>query len=385
MCDTCRTIFGLGCFCVCHSGCSLSKTAATLAFVPPSPPTYKVKADAADSSRSRMSYNYKELEEDAQFAQAAMLSEVFWMNRGQDCQVPIVWLHATSDNVLEGGKPLVLLHCHANATDMGVMMGSYLELSRFLGMDVVAFEYSGYGASVGKLKTANIYGDALAAYDFVIQRGIDPSRIVVFGHCIGSAPAVNLASVRPVGGLVLHCPIATGLNTIDPNPGGCCSLARVLCCLDVFRNDWRIGRVTCPVLLMHGERDEVVPFHNAQILRKRCRKAAFCQTYFPVNAGHNTFVESNRQAYFKELATFFSAVRSRLTAGSGTVEKPLQVSMGGAAAEFEVPEAKTKFGPLIGPDDGRYKKLAQGQAGARDLQGNCGTGIVVIGNQDMKH
>jgi pimeloyl-ACP methyl ester carboxylesterase len=335
-----------------------------------------------------MSYTYRELEEDAHFSQAAQLSEVFWMKRGQNCQVPIVWLHASSDNLLSGAVPLVLLHCHANATDIGVMMGAYLELSRILGLDVVGFEYSGYGASIGKLRTTNIFEDVEAAYDFVVKRGIDSSRIVVYGQSIGSAPAVHLAAVRPVGGLILHSPIASGLQVIDPKPGGCCQPSCFLCCLDVFRNDWRIGRVKCPVLIMHGERDEVVPFRNAEKLRARCKKAAFCTAYFAPNAGHNNFVETNRNAYFKELATFLSSVRGRTPEAS---EKPVQVSMpqlasalpdSSSGAEFEAPPQKANYGPKIGPDDGRYRKLAQG---APVIDGGGQSGIVAIGRHEAQY
>jgi pimeloyl-ACP methyl ester carboxylesterase len=313
------------------------------------------------------------------------------MARGKDCKVPVVCLRGFSAGVDEGSSSMILLHCHANATDIGVMMGNYLDLSRFLGVDVVGFEYSGYGDSQGKLKAMNIFDDVVAAYEFVVSRGILPGRIIVYGQSIGSVPACYLASIKPVGGLILHSPLASGLQVIDPKPGGCCQPSCFLCCFDVFRNDWRIGRVRCPVLIMHGERDEVVPFCHATKLRDRCKKSEDCRTYFNPNAGHNNFVESNRQAYFREMLSFFSSVRARAAeGGSQNLEKPLQMSMPQLSSPMpdpslvdtiemrEVPEQKANYGPKIGPDDGRYRKLGQGGS----IEQGVGSGIVAIGKPD---
>jgi pimeloyl-ACP methyl ester carboxylesterase len=345
----------------------------------------------SNGTKNRLAYSYKELEEDEHFATAANSSEVFWMARGQNCQVPVVWLRGSRDAADGSSPPLILLHCHANATDIGVMMGNYLELSRFLGVDVVGFEYTGYGDSQGALRTLNIFDDVVAAYDFVVGRGVPPSRIVVYGQSIGSAPACYLASFKPVGGPVLHSPIASGLQVIDPKPGQCCQPSCFLCCFDVFRNDWRIGRVKCPVLIMHGERDEVVPFCNATKLRDRCKKSENCRTYWNPTAGHNNFVESNRQAYFREMQSFFSSVRQRASeVGAPNIERPLQVSMPQLSSPLpdpsvvemkqnqEVPTQKANYGPKIGPDDGRYRKLAQGGT----IEQGAGTGIVAIGKPE---
>lgn len=395
MCDSCRTVLGLGCLCCCKYKCSLSKTAAALAFIPPSPSTYTVKPNG---TKYKIAYSYQQLEEDEHFSQAANSSEVFWMARGRNCQVPVVWLRAGDggrNQVPSGGdggsSSLILLHCHANATDIGVMMGNYLDLSRFLGVDVVGFEYSGYGDSQGTLKAVNIFDDVVAAYEFVVNSGIPPGRIVVYGQSIGSVPACYLASIKPVGGLILHSPLASGLQVLDPKPGGCCQPSCFLCCFDVFRNDWRIRDVRCPVLIMHGERDEVVPFCHAVKLRDRCKKSEDCRTYFNPNAGHNNFVESNRQAYFHEMMSFFSSVRQRATEGGlELVEKPLQLSMPQLSSPMpdsslndaiemrEVPAQKANYGPKIGPDDGRYRKLGQGAK----IDQNSGTGIVAIGKHD---
>merc|ERR1719219_1379368 len=53
------------------------------------------------------------------------------------------------DAKTERPKPFVLIHCHGNATDVGLMMSAYWELSKQLGVDVVGVEYSGYGQASG--------------------------------------------------------------------------------------------------------------------------------------------------------------------------------------------------------------------------------------------
>jgi len=238
--------------------------------------------------------------------------------------------------------PTVLLHCHGNATDIGIMMGHYFEIANRLDVEVVGVEYTGYGAAGGALHTSNIAGDIEAAYDMVISRGVHPSRIVAYGQSIGSVAAVSLASRRQVGGVVLHAPLASGLRVVDPRPNSCCRPSCALCCFDNFRNDRRIPHVRCPVFIMHGRCDDVIAFPNAELLHRRCKGNAKWPPYYAASAGHHDLVEIDEEAYFEHLSGFLAAV-GRQGDLRGCVGRPCQVEMGAAtrsAAEGDgVPDA----------------------------------------------
>src|SRR5580765_7628816 len=98
-----------------------------------------------------------------------------------------------------------LLICHGNAgnlSDSG-RPEHYAGL-RALGLNLLAFDYRGYGESGGSPSEAGLYRDAEAAYGYLRDPlGVPPERIVLFGHSLGSAVAVELATRVPAAGLVL--------------------------------------------------------------------------------------------------------------------------------------------------------------------------------------
>jgi len=364
MCENCLTVVGLGCICCCEFRCNLQGMRNALAFLPPRPSSYVVQQGSNDETKGKIVYIEKRLQESVQYQRAASCAEVSWVEPRRGCQVPVVWLRRQSwQPKADAEPPLVLLHCHGNATDLGLMMGHYLELVQALGVDVVGVEYTGYGAAGGRLNTKHVASDIEAAYELITSSGVPPGRIVAYGQSVGSAPAVHLASVRRLGGLVLHSPLASGLRVIDRNPNDCCRPSCAIACFDIFRNDRKITAVSCPVLIMHGQCDEVVPIHNAQLLHRKCSESSRRPPYFVPKAGHNDIVEINTEAYFRRLRGFFSELQQGAAPAGGfaaCLGKPRQLEMQpeGQKAVGEAPA--TVVEPKVGPTDGRYEHLRHG-------------------------
>jgi pimeloyl-ACP methyl ester carboxylesterase len=156
------------------------------------------------------------------------------------------------------GARYTVLFSHGNAADCGSMQTAYVELCQRIGVNVFAYDYTGYGSSSGTPSEAATYADIEAAYDFLVSSGVctEPDRqIVLYGQSVGSGPSVKLASSkkRPVRAMVLHSPIMSGLRVIMENRGP-------LCCCDPFPNIRRIRHVTAPVLVIHGDADVEVSF-----------------------------------------------------------------------------------------------------------------------------
>jgi fermentation-respiration switch protein FrsA (DUF1100 family) len=153
---------------------------------------------------------------------------------------------------------LTLLYSHGNAEDLG-QLAPWLEEYRRAGFAVLAFDYRGYGASTGGPPSASgATRDMEAVYHHAVRTlGIAPSRIVLYGRSVGSGPATELAARLPVGGLVIESGFVSAFRV----------LTRVaLLPFDRFHNLRHIRQVRSPVLVIHGQEDEVIPWSHGRRL-----------------------------------------------------------------------------------------------------------------------
>ena len=151
------------------------------------------------------------------------------------------------------GKPLVI-YFQGNAGGLDLRAARFRKLTDD-GTGLLALNYRGYGGSSGSPTEAGLIADANAAYDFGAKQ-VPPSRIVAFGESLGTGVAVALASEREIGGLILDAPFTSAADL----GAFVYRFAPVRWFLrDPFYSDRRIGKVRAPLLVLHGERDRVVP------------------------------------------------------------------------------------------------------------------------------
>jgi len=380
--SNCVTSASIGCL-FCCQGCNAEKLRNTFTFLPPKASYTVEETEDGGSRRGTLQYVSETLKGFAFYQQAAKSADVHFLSTSCGEKIPIVWVRqkeaSSNSSTAPGsgrGRPLVILHCHGNATDIGVMMGPYFEMTKKLGCDVVGVEYSGYGASTGAPSASNTLADVEAAYNFVVGSGVPPERIVVYGQSVGSGPALGLASRKLVGGLVLHSPLLSGIKVIDPQPDSCCKPSCVYCCFDFFHNDRNMKSVTCPAFVIHGCLDDIIPLYHGVRLAEAAPKHCRWPGYFPRDAGHNDIVETNSAAYFRELFAFMQNVQERAD-GVATeppcmgIGKPTQVEMDDMSTNRE--EASLRYvEPAVGPEDGRYEQLRRGGAGGNGAAGKSG-------------
>ena len=97
-----------------------------------------------------------------------------------------------------------LLFSHGNAGNIGHRLDSIRQFHS-LGLDVLIYDYRGFGESEGKPTEAGTYLDAKAAWDYLLlEREIAPRQIVIFGRSLGAAVAAELASQHPSAGVILE-------------------------------------------------------------------------------------------------------------------------------------------------------------------------------------
>ncbi|MCL2000760.1 MAG: alpha/beta hydrolase, partial [Planctomycetes bacterium] len=172
-----------------------------------------------------------------------------------------------------------LLYCHANAEDIGAVRADMEEWRQKLGLAVLAVEYPGYGRAPGTPSEAGCYLAALAGYEYLRDRvGTPPNRIVVFGRSLGGGVAVDLASRRQIGALILE---STFLSAFRVRTG------IRLFPIDRFNSYAKIHAVRCPVLLFHGDADQMIPLRQGKALLEAATAAKSKHLVVVPGAGHH--------------------------------------------------------------------------------------------------
>jgi fermentation-respiration switch protein FrsA (DUF1100 family) len=122
--------------------------------------------------------------------------------------------------------------------------------------------YRGYSGSTGTPTEAGLREDARAAYAWVAER-VEPRHVVLYGESLGSGVAVRLASERPVGGVILEAPYT---STADIAKLTYWFVPVDLLMRDQFRSIDLIDNINAPLLVLHGERDGLIPIRLGQKL-----------------------------------------------------------------------------------------------------------------------
>ena len=164
---------------------------------------------------------------------------------------------------------------------------SQLEEFRRLGLNVLIPEYVGYGMSSGRPSERGCRATALAAYDYLVkERNVPANEIISAGWSLGGAVAIDLASERPVGGLIAFSSFTSAVEMGK----------RVLPILPVsillrhrFDSIHKIAEITCPTLIGHGRWDRLIPFDMGQELAEKAGGPV--TTLWIDRAEHNDFFD----------------------------------------------------------------------------------------------
>lgn len=157
----------------------------------------------------------------------------------------------------------VLIYLHANAEDIGKAKPFCKMMSKMFQTHVLAVEYPGYGVCPGEANESGIRANAEAAMHFVTESLQWPSdSIIIMGRSMGTGPAVSLAAAHPdLGGLVLVSPYTSIKSLIHHHVG---SLAHLV--TERFPSEEIVQQVKAPTLIIHGQRDSLIPVAQGQKL-----------------------------------------------------------------------------------------------------------------------
>lgn len=199
-----------------------------------------------------------------------------------------------------------ILYSHGNAEDLGHVQADLRRL-RDLGFSVLGYDYHGYGTSQGQPSEQNAYQDINAAYAYLTETlHVPPGQIVLYGRSIGGGPSIDLASRKPVGGLITESAFISAYRVFAIG---------YLIPWDQFRNLDKIPGVHCPVLIIHGRRDGLVPFSHAEKLFAAANEPK--RHFWVDNAGHNTVTYEAGSDYGHAILAF-----AKLLENTPSVSKP---------------------------------------------------------------
>lgn len=189
----------------------------------------------------------------------------------------------------------VLAYFHGNGGNIGYRAERFRKLA-LLGLGVLLVEYRGYGGNPGSPSEEGFYSDARAALAFIEQQGVAPERLVLYGESLGTAVAVRMASERRVAALVLESPF-TSIEALGRHHYPLLPVGLVL--RDRFDAAAAIGQVRAPILVLHGEQDEIVPAEFGRALFEAAPEPK--EAWFAPDGGH---VDLREHGAFEVVADF---------------------------------------------------------------------------------
>ncbi|XP_071693438.1 uncharacterized protein [Rutidosis leptorrhynchoides] len=290
-----------------------SSIAAKFAFFPPTPPSYTVESDG-----------------DGQL----IIPEV-----PRRDGVDVLKLRTKKGNeivsvyVKHPKATATLLYSHGNAADLGQMFELFVELSLRLRVNLVGYDYSGYGQSTGKPSECNTYADIDAVYKCLKEKyNVKDEQLIVYGQSVGSGPTIDLASRTPdLRGVVLHSPILSGLRVLYP--------VKRTYWFDIYKNIEKISLVNCPVLVIHGTSDEVVDHSHGKQLWELCKNQY--EPLWLTGGGHCNL--EYYPEFIRHLKKFVLALGKSKGATTNGSKKP-------ATAEVENQKKASESGTTSNPD-----------------------------------
>ena len=197
-----------------------------------------------------------------------------------------------------------LLLFHGNGGNMSHRIELLRRLHR-IDVNVFMIDYRGYGKSEGKISEEGTYRDALAAYDSLLTRAdVDPSRIVVFGQSLGAGVAVELATRRKLAGLILEAPFAS-IREMAKVVVPWLPIGRLISTR--YDNLAKIKKIQIPLLILHGDRDEVVPYAQGRRIFEAANEPK--RFYTIVGAGHNNTYRVGGEGYDEAIKGFIEEVQ----------------------------------------------------------------------------
>ncbi|MGF1539815.1 MAG: alpha/beta hydrolase [Pleurocapsa sp.] len=223
-----------------------------------------------------------------------------------------VWLNVDQEKIhgwwLPSSKQSapVLLYFHGNASNNGDLI-DLAAILHDLGVSILLIDYRGYGKSSPTFPNeSRVYQDALAAWQYLTKNcQIKPQNIFVYGHSLGGAIAVDLATKHPeMAGIIIE-----GTFTSIKDVASLDKFLQIfplnLILTQHFDTITKIQSLQTPLLILHGKKDEIIPISMAKKLFTAAPKPK--QLVIIPHARHNDLPQVGNEQYFWSLKQFIQS------------------------------------------------------------------------------
>ena len=174
---------------------------------------------------------------------------------------------------------------------------------RDLGVNLLAYDYRGFGASEGEPTESGVYADADAAYRYLTDSlHVRPSRIILFGHSLGTGVTIELARHVPAAGMIVedaYTSVADRGQEVFP------LLPVKLIANSRFASIEKVGELKLPKLFLHAKHDQVIPFRHGQAV---FAAAAEPKQFVALESGHADGYLAARTTYYPAIDAFIKRV-----------------------------------------------------------------------------
>lgn len=214
------------------------------------------------------------------------------------------WLpNAKQEEKSDIGDRQVILYLHGKGKNVSANAKHANRLMR-MGFSVLIIDYRGYGRSEGAFPTeSSVYTDAQTAWDYLISKGYKPNQILLYGHSLGGAIAIDLAVKHPDAlGMIVDASFTSMSDMALRDPK-----FRVfpidLLIHQRFDSIAKVRSLAIPVLYIHGTADDLIPAEMSQ--RLYAATPTRKQIVLIPNGGHNNNASTNEPLYLNSIRSFF--------------------------------------------------------------------------------
>eukprot|EP00930_Biecheleria_cincta_P051093 TRINITY_DN3625_c0_g2_i1.p1 TRINITY_DN3625_c0_g2~~TRINITY_DN3625_c0_g2_i1.p1 ORF type:complete len:887 (-),score=135.70 TRINITY_DN3625_c0_g2_i1:116-2776(-) len=192
---------------------------------------------------------------------------------------------------IKQGAPVLLVHAHSNGCDIGDMRQTLQSISESLKVHVMSFEFPGYGLHMGTASMRSIDECASAVVNYIVNDlKINLSQVVWYGRSIGSGPALRAVHritkehKQQPGGVVLQC----GFANFPEVAGHLFGRVAKRLVSRLWPNEAMMKELHCPVLLIHGRNDTMIPIQQSEKLWNAVSMKELSH-FHTCDCGHNDF------------------------------------------------------------------------------------------------
>jgi len=192
---------------------------------------------------------------------------------------------------IKQGAPVLLVHAHSNGCDIGDMRQTLQSISESLKVHVMSFEFPGYGLHTGNASLRSIDDAASAVLQYIVEElKINLSQVVWYGRSIGSGPALRVVHritrelKQQPGGVVVQC----GFANFPEVAGHLFGRVAKRLVSRLWPNEAMMKELHCPVLLIHGRNDTMIPISQSEKLWNAVTMKELSH-FHTCDCGHNDF------------------------------------------------------------------------------------------------